>query len=220
MKLAILSNQNVRRLFIGVLLTILLFLLPACGKSNTQVQTATPTFTSSPITTAIPTGSPTNVTWLADGIITAGEYSNSVTYDKVNFEINWETDSQYIYIGIKAKTTGWVSLGFNATSQLRNIDYVFGWVNNGKANIADEFSADYHGQHQADELLGGTEDIIEYGGQENDGYTIIELKRALITGDSYDASLSSGDVSIIWAYGSSDDISKIHKSRGTGSMKI
>jgi hypothetical protein len=239
-------NTIIRWLFFGALLIAPLFILVACGNSNTPAQTTTPTPTVSPITTATPTqiktstpigspittatptqiktptpiGSPTTTAWSADGLITSNEYSNSVTYGSGVFEINWETDAQYIYVGIKAKTTGWVALGFNANSQLKNVDYVFGWVSNGKAYIADEFSGDFHGQHQTDESLGGKDNITDYGGQEKDGYTIIEFKRALISGDIYDANLSSGDVPIIWSYGSSDDISMIHSSHGTGHLKL
>ena len=49
---------------------------------------------------------------------------------------------------------------------------------------------------------------------------LIEFKSALITGDSYDANLVTGTISSIWAYGSSDTISTIHKQRGYGQIQI
>ncbi len=182
-------------LLVAMLVTSLLFSPVTCGKSTTPPQTTSHTSTL-PLTTK----------WSADGVITSNEYANNVTYDNGNFEINWKTDTQYIYIGIKAKTTGWVAIGFNATSQMQNIDYVFGWVSNGKVYVSDQFSADFHGQHKADTSDGGTEDITEFGGQENGGYTVLEFKRALVTGDVHDAVLTSGNLPIIWAYSSSDDI--------------
>lgn len=186
------------------LIATLLFSVLACAKSP-STQSSVPT---------------TTAKWSADGIINIDEYANSAIYDNGNFEIYWETDAQYIYIGIKAKTIGWVALGFNTTSNLKNVDYVFGWVTNSKAAVSDEFSADYHGLHQTDKSLGGTDDINDFGGQELDGYTIIEFKRALNTGDAYDANLVPGTISIIWAYGSSDSINTIHQQRGYGQIKI
>lgn len=155
-----------------------------------------------------------------NGVIDTDEYSSSTTYDNGNFQIHWKVEGQYLYIGIKAKTTGWVSLGFNATSKLRNVDYVFGWVSDGKTSVSDEYSADYHGQHQTDVSLGGKDDVTEFGGQENNGYTVIEFKRALVTGDTFDANLTQGDLSIIWAYASSDNISSAHRQRGYGQIQI
>jgi hypothetical protein len=186
---------------IGVLVVALQFPLFACSKSVLQ----------EPSTTTLSS---------ANGIIDANEYPNSVTYDNGNLQIYWKIEGQFLFIGIKAKTTGWVALGFNATSKLKDVDYVFGWVSNGKASVSDEYSEDYHGQHQTDVSLGGKVDLTEFGGQEDSSYTVIEFKRALVTGDAFDASISPGDLSIIWAYASSDNISTAHSRRGYGQIHI
>lgn len=200
MKLATLNRTSVW-ILIGILVATLQFPLFACSKSIPQTQTTTTASS-------------------ANGIIDTDEYPNNTTYDNGNFQIYWKVEEQYLYVGIKVKTTGWVSLGFNTTSKLKKVDYIFGWVSNGKASVSDEYSADYHGQHQTDVVLGGKEDVIDFGGQENSGYTVIEFKRALVTGDSFDASLTQGDLSIIWAYASSDNISSVHSRRGYGQIHI
>jgi hypothetical protein len=50
--------------------------------------------------------------WVADGIITVSEYTNSSALN-ANFTLFSRTDDQYVYIGIKAKATG---LDFNRFS--------------------------------------------------------------------------------------------------------
>jgi len=58
-----------------------------------------------------------------------------------------------------------------------------------------------------DQQLGGTNDLIETGGSEASGFTIIELKRKLNTGDKYDKSFTKGqNINIIWGVGPSDSL--------------
>jgi hypothetical protein len=202
--------KSIRRiaycLSIGALVITLISMLPGCEKSPPPEQTTTSSSTQGEQPT--------------DGVINPGEYDHDVVYDNGNYEIHWKTDAQYIYFGIKVKAVGWVALGFNTTSNLKNIDYVFGGVANNKAYISDEFSADYHGQHQEDTSLGGNDDVLEFGGKEYTDYTVIEFKRALNTRDTYDAKITPGILPIIWAFGSSDNSSTIHKHRGYGEIEI
>jgi hypothetical protein len=210
LKPSIFTNKATLWLSIGILATTLLFSLFSCVNPTPTTLT----------TTAQSSITPTITNWLADGIISPDEYSSRVTYENGNFEINWKVDAQKIYIGIRANTTGWVAIGLLPIAQLKNVDYIFGWVSNGKAYIADEYSADFHGLHQLDTSFGGTEDVSNFGGQENNGNTVIEFKHAFVTGDTYDISLTPGNLSIIWSYSSSDDISIGHIHRGYGQIQI
>jgi hypothetical protein len=71
-----------------------------------------------------------------------------------------------------------------------------------------------------DTELGGTNDILDFGGSENDGITRIEFKRALNTGDDYDNQFFEGANKIIWAYGSDDELTQKHTARGYGEINI
>ncbi len=97
---------------------------------------------------------------------------------------------------------------------------VFGYVEDGEAAVLDLYSTGDFGPHPPDIEQGGTDDIVEYGGTEADGYTTIEFKRALVTGDRFDHELSSGKNQIIWAFGPSDDLSPKHSSRGYGEIDL
>ena len=103
---------------------------------------------------------------------------------------------------------------------MKDADMIFGFVKDDIPVISDQFSTGNYGPHVPDTELGGTGDIIEFGGKEGDGYTTIEFKRALETIDSYDNELSKGINKIIWAYSSSDDLKQKHTSRGFGEINI
>jgi hypothetical protein len=156
--------------------------------------------------------------WSADGVIGSREYLSEMTYD--GYELYWVNDSEFAYVAMKAKTDGWVALGIQPGSRMKGADMIFGFVEDGEVNVLDSFSTDDFGSHPPDTELGGTFDIISFGGKEADGYTIIEFKRALDTGDQQDNKLSIGKNQIIWAYGSADALTPKHANRGYGEITI
>lgn len=156
--------------------------------------------------------------WSADGVITVEEYLGEMQYG--DYEIHWVSDEQYVYIGISAKTTGWVAVGFQPGRRMKDADMVFGFVKDGETTVYDLFSTGDFGPHPLDTELGGTDDILEFGGSEAEGFTTIEFKRALDTGDEYDNPLSQGINKIIWAYGSDDKLTLKHARRGYGELNL
>jgi hypothetical protein len=205
----------------AVLLFILIVFITgvaACSGQDTPSATE-PVNTISPESTDTSTQEGTTsavVEWLADGIIMPGEYSGSNSYG--GYKIHWSSDDQFIYIGIKADTSGWVSMAFQPGSRMKDADMVFGFVVDGQAQVIDLYSTGDFGPHVADTELGGTEDILSYGGKEEDGATTIEFKRALNTGDEYDIPVKKGVNKIIWAYGSDDGMAIKHAFRGYGEL--
>ena len=83
------------------------------------------------------------------------------------------------------------------------------------ANVLDSNSP-----HPTDIELGGTNDIMEFAGTEVEGFTILELKRALKTPDQYDLEVQKGTNKIIWSYGDSDSLAVKHRVRGYGEIVI
>lgn len=156
--------------------------------------------------------------WLADGIITAGEYAGQASYG--DYEIHWKSDGSYVYLGMKAKAAGWVAVGFQPGPLHRETDVVLGFVTDGEAGLLDMFSTADLGPCRADSELGGSSDIITFGGREVGGETTIEFKRLLVTGDEHDGELFSGVNEIIWAYSSFDDVRQKHTERGHGEIRL
>jgi hypothetical protein len=156
--------------------------------------------------------------WSADGVIGSREYLSEITYD--GYELYWANDNEFVYVAMKVQTDGWVALGVQPGLRMKGADMIFGFVKDGEVNVFDSFSIDDFGSHPPDTELGGTFDIISFGGKEADGYTIIEFKRALDTGDRHDNELTIGENQIIWAYGSADALTYKHVNRGYGEITI
>lgn len=168
--------------------------------------------------------------WKADGVVEANEYANSMTlfgpassgYSGGDLKINWKNDAQFLYMALAGNTSGWLSVGFEPEEWMKNADMIVGSVDNGKAVVLDEFCTGNYGPHVPDTSLGGTDDILEYGGREQNGQTVIEFKRKMDTGDKFDKAFVPGQkVSIIWAMADTDlDQQKHNIAKGEGIMEL
>lgn len=155
----------------------------------------------------------TLIDWVADGTITETETTKEYnhTRDLDQIELYWRNDDEHLFMALKGETTGWLAIGLEPTTQMRDADMIFGWVEGGEANVQDLFSTGATGPHPPDTTLGGTDDIIEFAGTEINGVTIIEFKRKLNTGDQYDQALTQGQtISYIWATATIDNFDTQH----------
>jgi hypothetical protein len=194
-----------------VIFVLIVLFVGACAKPS-------PAQTPAPSSTPTPTVPKPAEVWTADGIIKVSEYTGNMQYG--DYQIFWWSDERYVYMGIRVETTGFVAVGIQPGSRMKNADMVFGFVKNGETTIYDMFSMGDFGPHQPDVELGGTNDILEFAGSEQDGFTTIEFKRYLNTGDDYDQLLSTGTNKIIWSYGSSDELNRKHTNRGYGEINL
>ena len=164
--------------------------------------------------------------WKPDGIISNGEYSHNMTMTEVggsgrSFEVYWKNDAQDLYMAMKAKTLGWIAVGFEPTDWMKDADIVLGYVHDGNAIVQDQYSTGNYGPHVPDTELGGTNDIQEYGGRAENGYTVIEFKRKMNTGDKYDKAFIPGQaVPIIWSLSDSNSTEVRHVADGKGVMDL
>jgi hypothetical protein len=157
--------------------------------------------------------------WKPDGLVSDGEYSRKIElkgrsrqgYSGGVMEISWKNDYNELYMAMDGSTEGWVSVGFEPSEWMKDADVIAGQVKDGRAEVQDRYATGRYGPHPDDIQLGGTDDILDRGGREDGGHTVIEFKRRLATGDSFDKILLPGqDVSIIWAMGSSDQMDAKH----------
>lgn len=102
---------------------------------------------------------------------------------------------------ITAASTGWVSIGFNPTSRMKDASYVIGYVANGTAVLRDDFGTGTT-THAADTTLGGTNNVRLISGKEEDGRTTLVFSIPLDSKDPYDTVLVRGaKVKVVMARG-------------------
>jgi len=168
--------------------------------------------------------------WKADGIVGNSEYSRSMVlqaparqgYTGGEMEISWKNDEQFLFLALNGSTEGWLAIGFEPLEWMKNSDIILASVQGGKATVLDEYCTGNYGPHIEDTMLGGTNDITEFGGSKGAGRTVIELKRKLDTGDKFDKAFSPGQaISIIWALSNNPEISFKHNvAYGEGIMTL
>ena len=153
---------------------------------------------------------------LTDGIIEDNEYQSAITLSTDEYQLYWQIHEETIYWGMEAKTNGWVAIGFDPTTRMKDADIVFGWVTSAsEVEIRDCYSTGNYGPHPPDIELGGTDDIIAFNGTENTETTIIEFSRLLEPDDEYDNNIpKTGSFKIIWSFGRSDDFNQGPTKRG------
>lgn len=159
------------------------------------------------------------LTVLIAGGAFAGEYDHELKDKKMTF--SWKIDGDTLAVKLSAKTTGWVGIGFNPSVQMKDANYVLGYVKKGKARIIDEFG-DKKTSHKSDKKLGGTVDAVLVGGTEEGGVTTVEFTLPLQSADKYDTSLEvNGDTTVLLAFGGGrDSFRSKHKYRKTYTVNL
>lgn len=145
------------------------------------------------------------------------EYIDQITFKPMQsvivegIELQWRTDDEYLYLNVIAPTTGWVAVGFDPTNQMADANILIGYIDDtGEVMVRDDYGTSST-SHASDESLGGTDDIYDYVGLEEDGETAIRFQIPLNSGDMYDKVLVPGNnYNIILAYGSADNFSGFH----------
>ncbi len=160
------------------------------------------------------------IPWKPDGVISPGEYPENTTFGE--FHLYLRVDNGTLMVGMEAPTSGWVAVGFGGSRGMKDTDIVIAYVlPNGTVMIRDDYSTGFAGPHNPDELYGGGNDIIAYGGSDDGEHTIVEFSRKLDTGDRYDYKIVPGErMRIIWAYGAVDDFLSDHVEAGSGTVVV
>ena len=130
-------------------------------------------------------------------------YEHKIEVDNMVFE--WKLDKEMIHIRLAAKTTGWVGIGFNPTRDMKDANFIIGYVKKEKVKVTDHFGTTTR-QHEKDKKIGGTKDITGITGKEEAGVTEIGFTIPLNSGDPKDQPISiDHETRILLAYGSGRD---------------
>lgn len=155
------------------------------------------------------------MSWNPDGVIRKGEYQRA--YRDGGFELYLRVENGTLMVGMRAPTRGWLAAGFGGEGGMKGADIVIAYVlPNGTVMVSDEYSTGFSGPHNPDEVYGGADDVLSYGGSEGPDYTVVEFSRKLDTGDKYDFKIPpAGKFRVIWAYALEDDFLSMHAKAGS-----
>jgi hypothetical protein len=158
---------------------------------------------------------------IIDGVVSQGEYDSSVSFGGGKLLVYWSISGDEFYLAMKGETSGWVSIGIEPSVEMFEADMIFGYVSGNSVTVIDAYSIGFTGPHPPDTEQGGTNDILSYAGSEGNGITTIEVKRKLSTGDKYDKDIpKNGNVKIIWGIANSDEDSRKHSRKGSGTLPV
>ena len=127
----------------------------------------------------------------------------------------WKIEGNNLHIVLSAPTEGWVAVGFNPSRVMKDADYKLVYVDGSTVNMEDHFGTALFA-HKIDTSLDGSSDFQVIEGKEEMGITTVDFTIPLNSGDQYDKVLAEGDeVKVLLAYGVRDNLSQIHKKRGS-----
>jgi hypothetical protein len=154
--------------------------------------------------------------WKSDGKISDNEYASHQSIGDLEVYSRLAGDS--VMFGLMANTEGYLALGIDPDGSMRDADMIMCAVIDGGAVVGDLCGGGKHWPHPADIDSGGKMDLTDISGSRKDLTTTFEFKRKLDTGDSRDKALKIGENRVVWAVGLSNDFTKPHSGRGSGSL--
>ena len=136
--------------------------------------------------------------------------------------LKWKVDGERLGVIVKAKTTGWVAVGFDPTLKMKDANIIIGFVKGTSVFLRDDFGV-APVAHRPDTSAGGKDDIADKSGAEANGFTELRFSIPLDSGDQHDRVLAEGgEYDVILAYGpaNADDFGKRHPRTTRTTVKI
>ncbi|MGD2151436.1 MAG: DOMON domain-containing protein [Desulfobacterales bacterium] len=130
-------------------------------------------------------------------------YDNKIAVENIVFE--WKLSGETIHIRLAAKTEGWVGIGFNPSTRMKDANFIIGYVKKGKVKITDHYGTTER-QHEKDTKLGGQKNVEDIAGKEENGVTEITFSIPLDSEDPKDRPIwTNQDNIVLLAYGAGRD---------------
>ncbi len=136
---------------------------------------------------------------------------NEITAEGITLQ--WKISGSFLEVVLSAPTDGWVAVGFDPTSLMKDANIIIGFVKDGTPVVRDDFGS-WYTSHDADESQGGSNDVVIRSGSESGKKTEFSFALPLDSGDPLDRTLVEGKTyTVILAYGTVDDFTTRHKKR-------
>ena len=133
-----------------------------------------------------------------------------------------------LHLRLSAAHSGWLGFGFAepSTGHMKGADLVTVSVSNsGMVTVDDRYAGFAATTYTPPTYLNGFSDLTAHldvsndwtivSGQQESGVTNVWIKRALVTNDSQDRTITAGMTRVVWSYGSGDSVSYHGGNRGT-----
>jgi hypothetical protein len=142
---------------------------------------------------------------LSAGLCLAGSnaYDHKIAVENIVFE--WKLTDETIHIRLAATTEGWVGIGFNPSTRMKDANFIIGYVKEGNVKVTDHYGTTER-QHEKDTKLGGQMNIADIAGKEEKGVTEITFSIPLNSEDPKDRPIwTDKDNTVLLAYGAGRD---------------
>lgn len=149
-----------------------------------------------------------------------GGYSHGIAVQDLRFL--WTLKGDSIDVKLAAPTKGWIGVGFNpdTTDSMKGANFLIGYVKDGEARVFDQYGTEAK-KHKEDDKIGGSSDVSNVSGVEQDGQTVLEFTVPLDSGDAKDKPVSpEGDSVVLLAYGRSDSVVLKHRFRASVKVNL
>jgi len=132
----------------------------------------------------------------------------------IGMKLQWKFDGQDLEIVLTAPTTGWVAIGFDPSTMMKDANFILAYVKDGQVSAIDQYGSQLT-NHSPDTTLGGTDDVTAVSGSDDGNTTEVTLRIPANSGDKYDHALAPGEEhTVLLAYGPKDDFETQHTARG------
>ena len=146
---------------------------------------------------------------LCPALLIATDYDHTIHKGEMAFA--WKIDGKKLHIKLRAKTKGWVGIGFNPEKVMKGANILIGRVKKGKASVRDDIGTSII-THSSDKKMGGKGNVSAISGNEKAGYTELLFTIPLDSGDAKDTVIQpNGETVVMLAFGRSDSYHLGHK---------
>lgn len=138
----------------------------------------------------------------------------------IGMTFEWKFDGDNVVFHVKSPGKGWIGIGIDPTSLMKEADFILSYVKDGTAVAADQYGSQLT-NHEKDIDLGGTDNVTVISGSESDSGTEVVFSIPANSGDKYDKVLASGsEHTILLAYSEADDFETQHTPAARTKIKL
>eukprot|EP00803_Ostreobium_quekettii_P004321 evm.model.scf_501.2 EVM.evm.TU.scf_501.2 scf_501:9997-17031(+) len=133
------------------------------------------------------------------------------------YTLEWSKEEiggeDYLTFDLNVKAEGWVGIGIakDFSSKMVGADIIVASVSSSGQITLDDYYSETFSEPQRDASLGGTNDVELLSASRSGGFTNVEFRRKVSTGDQFDRAIkTSGETDIIFAWHSSEGSLRYH----------